>query len=117
MSWAAFAGAIYDGEAVSCARQGPWKTWIHVPMSHATHRTLCDEARGFGLWGWGLTRLPERKARMSHRAIAPHAWLTTNTPGCAAKECGGLELDCSIELAGSQRTARAESVLCAYAVR
>jgi hypothetical protein len=58
-------------------------------------------------------------ARMSHplnRAIALHSWLTTNTPGCAAKECGGLELDCSIELADSQRTARAESVGCAYCV-
>jgi len=45
-----------------------WKTWIHVPMSHATHRTLCDEARGWavGMGFYRLARLPERQARMSH---------------------------------------------------
>jgi hypothetical protein len=42
-----------NGEAVSCAT-GLWKTWIHVPMSHATHRSVYATKRGdVGMGSYG----------------------------------------------------------------
>lgn len=90
----AFAGShtVCDGEAVS---RSLGKPQIHVRLSVTIRRCELDilwRYSSYSLW------LPARLA-MSHRIEHCIGSRTRQSVGCAAKECGGLELDCRQRLA------------------